>query len=286
MTKRILTSIALILIFVPLTILGNWFYTSMVMVIAYLAGYEMLNALEKKNSSFYKLKYIAPLWNSFTVLTYFWAPEYFLGVVIFGIVTFMILAIINKNLKMDTVLCLVFTYIYTGLLLTFAFMLRKPLDGKENIIDFSNSFYLFGMLISITCATDVGAFVIGSLFGKKKLCPTISPNKTVGGFIGGLVCAVILSSAWYFFFKYCLYKTSILGIGDLNIALEILIVIIVSTVVSLFAQLGDLIASKIKRECGIKDYSNLMPGHGGIMDRFDSLILAGSIFFAICVLFF
>ena len=286
MIKRVLTSIVLILIFVPLTILGNWFYTSMVMAIAYLAGYELLNAFEKKNPNLHRLKYVMPLWNSYTVLTYFWAPEYFLGVIIFGIVVFMSLAILNKSFKMETVLSLVFTYIYTGLLLTFALMLRKPLDGKEYIIDFSKDFYLFGMLVLIVCATDVGAFVLGSLFGKRKLCPSISPNKTIGGAIGGLACGIIAGCVWYFFFKGFILKTSILGIYDMNIVLEILILVLFTAVVSICAQLGDLIASKIKRECGIKDYSNLLPGHGGILDRFDSIIFAGSVFYAICVLFF
>lgn len=108
---------------------------------------------------------------------------------------------------------------------------------------------------------DCFALFGGSLFGKHKLCPKISPNKTVEGSISGAVSSLIVGVIVYFIFK---------SGYDIPLFVCILTCLICSTL----GQLGDLAASMIKRMTGIKDYSNLIPGHGGIMDRVDSLLFA------------
>ena len=122
---------------------------------------------------------------------------------------------------------------------------------------------------------DVFAFVIGSKFGKHKLIPEISPKKTVEGAIGGVVFTLI----------FCL----IYGVGlDYiveGITVNYLFLAIIGVVLAVVSQLGDLVASLIKREYGIKDYGCVFPGHGGIMDRFDSIISISSILLMLCIVF-
>ena len=105
-------------------------------------------------------------------------------------------------------------------------------------------------------ATDTFAYFTGVTLGKKKLCPEISPKKTVEGSIGGVVGTLIVM----IIFSIKIRINNIAGIAILSIMLSIM------------AQIGDLVASTIKRSSGIKDYGNLMPGHGGVLDRFDSIL--------------
>lgn len=122
------------------------------------------------------------------------------------------------------------------------------------------------LLLLVTFSMDTGAWFFGKNFGKHKLWPAVSPKKTVEGFIGGILTSAIAGSlAWHFFLgDFQWYYSVIFGLcGALS-------------------QVGDLVQSKVKREFGIKDSSNLIPGHGGIYDRIDSLIFL-SPFFAIVV---
>ena len=112
-------------------------------------------------------------------------------------------------------------------------------------------------LVLIAVFTDTFAMVIGCLIGKHKLIPDVSPKKSVEGSIAGSLVATSVASIFYY---------NIIG-SNINI----IVLIIMTLILSILGQLGDLFFSKIKRENNIKDYSNIMPGHGGILDRLDSL---------------
>jgi len=105
--------------------------------------------------------------------------------------------------------------------------------------------------------TDTFAMLIGCLIGKHKLIPDVSPKKSVEGSIAGSLVATIIASIYY-------YNVVTSGIN-------LIVLIVMTLILSVLGQLGDLFFSKIKRENEIKDFSNLMPGHGGILDRFDSM---------------
>ncbi|HSH36827.1 phosphatidate cytidylyltransferase, partial [Schnuerera sp.] len=108
----------------------------------------------------------------------------------------------------------------------------------------------------IAWGTDTFAYLTGSLFGKNKLCPKLSPKKTVEGSIGGIIGSIILTLIFVKYYGlFPIWKFFLLAFLG-----------------SIIAQLGDLNASKIKRVTGIKDYGFIMPGHGGILDRFDSIL--------------
>jgi phosphatidate cytidylyltransferase len=106
----------------------------------------------------------------------------------------------------------------------------------------------------VTWATDIGAYFVGRALGKKKLAPSISPNKTVAGLYGGVAAATLLGGAWV------LYR-------DLNHALVVLAPIFAAA-----AQGGDLFESWMKRKAGVKDSGTWLPGHGGVLDRLDGLV--------------
>lgn len=120
--------------------------------------------------------------------------------------------------------------------------------------------YYFGIILISSWGCDTGAYFIGSKFGKHKLIPDVSPKKSVEGAIGGLATSVVLN---------LLYGIIVGAAFDVSVNYVALAVL--GLVLSVVAMIGDLIASLIKREYGIKDYSNILPGHGGIMDRFDSV---------------
>lgn len=117
----------------------------------------------------------------------------------------------------------------------------------------------------ITWLSDSGAFFVGRSHGKTKLAPALSPNKTVEGSAGGFVCAILAAILYGLILHWCGYQV--------NIA----VMAVYGFFGSLAGQAGDLAFSAIKREHGIKDYSNLLPGHGGMLDRFDSTIFTAPI---------
>jgi phosphatidate cytidylyltransferase len=123
--------------------------------------------------------------------------------------------------------------------------------------------YFFGII----WLSDTGAYVIGSLFGKRKLAPTISPNKTIEGSLGGIVVATL----------------ALLYAADIdNVQYSWILILMVTAILG---ALGDLVQSKIKRICGVKDSGSILPGHGGIYDRIDSSILAAPIYILLLNLF-
>ena len=121
---------------------------------------------------------------------------------------------------------------------------------------------ILGLLMIVTYSMDTGAWFFGKNLGKKKLWPAISPKKTVEGLFGGMLTTAVFGSiVWFIIFKDYQWYYSV-----------------IFAVCGLISQVGDLVQSKIKREFGIKDSSNLIPGHGGIYDRIDSLIFLSPFF--------
>ena len=119
------------------------------------------------------------------------------------------------------------------------------------------------LILGVPWLADSGAYFVGSALGKHKLCPEISPKKTVEGAIGGIICAT--ASPFIFVLIYMLLY------GGMKVNWAILPVI--GVVNALISIVGDLLFSVVKRGCNIKDYGSIMPGHGGLLDRFDSVIL-------------
>ena len=137
---------------------------------------------------------------------------------------------------------------------------------------YGQSMFLFIYVVLGVIFNDMGAYFIGLLFGKHKMNERISPKKTWEGFIGGVVISIIVSTV--FALVCALIDKPILPIFDVS---HLYYVIIISILIPLISDVGDFVFSSVKRTFGVKDFSNLLPGHGGVLDRIDSLIFASAL---------
>lgn len=134
--------------------------------------------------------------------------------------------------------------------------------------------YLVWIIFITAWLSDTMAFFVGKYFGKNKLMPEISPKKTVEGAIGGLFGSFLFNLIF-----------ALICSAAFKLTVNYLAVICLSVVAGVLSQLGDLVASSIKREHNIKDYSNLLPGHGGVLDRFDSVLFVAPTVYYFVVIF-
>ncbi|MBW7935551.1 MAG: phosphatidate cytidylyltransferase [Gemmatimonadaceae bacterium] len=148
--------------------------------------------------------------------------------------------------------------LYTGGMLSFAYALRY----HDYVVDAKGGTMLVLLPVVVTWLNDTGAYLAGRAFGKRKLMPTVSPKKTWAGAYGAVVASVLTT---WLFAAYLLPPTAQLSLRPLGIVL-------VGLVLSVAAQVGDLAESMFKREADVKDSSALIPGHGGVLDRVDSLL--------------
>jgi phosphatidate cytidylyltransferase len=170
-------------------------------------------------------------------------------VVTFIIITLLISTLFEKDTKIQDISATLLGILYVPFLIFHV----SYLDGTNYI----------WLVFIIAFGTDTFAYLAGNLFGKRKLCPTISPKKTIEGSIGGVIGSLFLTIIFAI-------------VMEINPLWKLMILSILTSIIS---QLGDLVASKIKRIAKIKDYGFIMPGHGGILDRFDSIILAAPVIY-------
>ena len=160
----------------------------------------------------------------------------------------------------------VFGIAYTGGMLSYGYAIRYHdyAFGGATIGGWSvpTGGVLLLLPMLLTWASDIGAYAVGRTMGRHKLIPRVSPGKTVEGAIGGVVVTVLVCWAYV---RFALVPHAQLALGPLD-------TLIFAIVISVAAQVGDLAESLIKREAGVKDSSHIIPGHGGVLDRFDSLL--------------
>lgn len=294
MKQRVITAVIMGLILIPFLILGDWFIIGLITLLSYIAGYELLSMYQSKNQIPIICKYIIPLFSSMIVLTS--AIGNMTDVVYVLLVEFMFLLIVpifNKNIKTKDIIFFVFAIIYSGV----TFTLMVQVRNLDAIYNGSIDYKLFGIFdihtvgLVMTCYvlittmfTDIFAYQFGVKFGKHKLCPTISPKKSIEGSIAGTVFGSVFGTALLVGFRYLLGSDSVLLFNIENVYLYTFAVFGISLLLSIAGQLGDLVASKLKREYEIKDFGKLFPGHGGVLDRFDSSIYTFLVFYVILMI--
>ncbi len=248
---------------VPLVILAIWFgdpwpWFSLLIAAAALAGtyefYHMANFDRRE-----PLIYLGLLWALALVLSPHYRSPDVLPIVITATMLISLICLLCRPSKERAFHNWAWTIVgalYVGWMLSYWLNLRGLEDGR-------NWVYL-AMLT--TFANDTGAFFIGRARGKHRLAPAISAAKTWEGALGGLMCAIlgamVIATALNLISPFTFRYWQIILLGFL---------------VGLFAQLGDLVESSLKRNMGVKESGNLLPGHGGILDRFDSLIFVGAV---------
>ena len=265
MKTRIITAIVAVFVLVPVLIFSDtWILPIAAAFCCALAVFEMLRCcgLNKKYALSVPLVLIgvlAPLsvrlFDSFSALITYAVPVllaivfYFLAVMVFS----------KGKTSIEDVSVAGFTSFY----IVFAFVALLSLRYYEPM-----GAYVYLMVFIGAWITDIFAYFCGMLFGKHKLIPDISPKKTIEGSIGGIIFTIGA------FALYCFIVNKFWG--D-KVHLSYVTLIILGFFASIISQIGDLIASAIKRQYDIKDYGRLFPGHGGVIDRFDSVMLVAPV---------
>ncbi len=228
----------------------------------------------------------------------FWFSQYFFKTNAAGMIGYfialavMIIATIittaaSKTYVKGNAISTIFVMLYPTALLMFAVGLNYFIDwtSPASLVSASLPYRTAGiaMMFLVPALTDVFAYQIGSVVKGKKLCPSISPNKTIsgaiGGLFGGIVGAGIVLLLSYLSIEF---KVNLFGLGKMltdSWTTTIVNYVMLGLFGSVFDQMGDLAASFVKRRAGIKDYSNLLPGHGGILDRVDGFMFTGVFFY-------
>ncbi len=256
MKTRIISAIVLILIVALPVYFGNQIYALLIGITALLGFKELLDLKKTHRKIPFGMCLLAVLALMLIIFSNFNGRSLNQGITykaliftVFGLILPIILYKNNKYTAEDAFF-LIGSVLFLGLGFSSFILVRARSGGIGHL-------GLFIYLILIPIITDTFAYIMGTLIGRHKMAPAISPNKTWEGFGFGLVAGTIIPTIYY------------LIVLD-NFTWKI---IILTAILSCAGQIGDLIFSKIKRENSIKDYSKLIPGHGGVLDRFDSMII-------------
>ena len=261
MKTRIITALLLAPALVICLLYANFYLISGIAFIASLIGiYEFfsVSGLSKKFSLYFPAFLGALL---ITLSNLFFKEYHSIFLALWLFVSFVFLLVFNKKLNASDIALMFFSILYIPNLFSYI-----PL-----VLNLENGRLIIWFIFIGAYLTDSFAYFVGIFFGKHKLCPSISPKKTVEGALGG-----ILGSCLGFLLAGALFNSFGLNFNLLSLAL-------VGIIASVISQIGDLSASVIKRAFNVKDYGNLFPGHGGILDRFDSVMLAAPMMYY-CIL--
>ena len=260
MLQRIITgAIIAVLMIVLVVFSGTAAFPVVMTLLTVMATYEMLSCVGTIKNPFICVPALfASLCSA--VCAYFFGYAVCLSVVMMYLVVLMAMCVFfDEKVKVTDVLCSFSSTLYVMLCFA-AFTALRKIDGI--------GLYMFLLVFIAAWITDTFAYFTGYFLGKHKLIPSVSPKKTVEGSVGGIAGAVIIVILFQLICsKYFDCKPNYLN-G-----------VIIAIVCSIMSQFGDLAASCIKREHNVKDFGNIMPGHGGILDRFDSVIYISPILF-------
>lgn len=266
MKNRVITGILLAVVLIPIFYFGGIVLDVVLLLFSMVATWEMNRMFNKERDS-HKSVLVMELVLSGGI--FYAIRSFYQGYIELEWIFFLIILLVVLGS-----LALVFSEKYSSVEFgnTFVSVLYPSL-GFGAISGLRGGFgddglFNIGFLFLITTMTDMFAYIVGVNFGKHRLAVKISPKKSIEGSIGGTAFAIIFTLIFIWAFKL-----EVIGEIPLSIFVSIILIIVISCI----GQIGDLVASKLKRDCGIKDYSNLFPGHGGVMDRFDSAIFAAMV---------
>ena len=270
MIKRVITGACLLIALIPLLIFSNtWAFPIALALISVLCVFEMSRCIGyHKNIAITFPLYIFAI--AFPLLQRFFINDitFIAKIAIIAVMLYLmyLFAFVvfshGKILYTDAVtLCLSVFYILLGInMLVF-------------IRDFPKGQYIYLLVFIGAWITDTFAYFVGVLFGKHKLIEDVSPKKTIEGSIGGTIfCAIGFVALGL-----------VVGAIDASVKPNIVLLVISGLLIAVISQLGDLIMSVIKRHYGIKDYGKLLPGHGGALDRFDSILAVSLGVASVCI---
>ncbi|HLR63867.1 MAG TPA: phosphatidate cytidylyltransferase [Pseudogracilibacillus sp.] len=253
MKQRLITAIIALIIIVPIV----WFGDLPFLLLAYFLGtvglYEMIRMFAPQHTIAQFIVTAPFLW----YILYPYENIYLSNqqaVILFVIVLFGSMVFSKNKFTFDEASRLVISLLYISTSVMYLVHIRET----------GLAYLLFVLFIIWT--TDSGAYFAGRFLGKRKLWPAISPNKTIAGALGGLLLSIIVAMIFQL-------------IHPLDFSFGI--IILLALIISIVGQVGDLVASAIKRHYDIKDYGNIFPGHGGVLDRLDSVLFVSLILYCL-----
>ncbi|MCI8332284.1 MAG: CDP-archaeol synthase [Clostridiales bacterium] len=269
MKTRIITAIVALAVFAPILYFSDtWPFVAFACVVSLLASYEILKCASLDKEWFLSI----PTMLVFTFIPFctryvFVENSAFLRYVCVVLLIYMFyvfaVAVFSKGKIQITDACLVFmmnAYACAGFC---SMVFLRDLEGA--------GMFMFPLLFIGAWVTDTGAYFVGVTLGKHKLIPDVSPKKSVEGAVGGLLITTLV---------FLLYGLFINKVFDHQVNYAGLF--IMGLLVAVVSMIGDLIASLVKRHYGVKDFGTLFPGHGGVLDRFDSILASSLFIFVLC----
>jgi len=278
LTKRLLTALVGIPFLYFVIKLGGIIFLIFITILAIVAELEFFKLLESKNIQLQK--YTILIFTFILVISSNFGYPIFAFALTIILIVFFILELRKKRMDdyIDRIGLSLFSIIYFGWFLSHAILLRN-IDNLSEINKYTESvqgqldigFVALVFVFACTFLNDTGAYFFGKLIGKRKLISRISPGKTKEGTIAGLILAVITAMVVNYLFNYPINYIQAIAFGLL---------------IGVTALFGDLVESSIKRGVGVKDSGGILPGHGGVLDRFDSLIFVFPVSFYFILIYY
>ncbi len=274
---RLMSSVVLVVLAFLTILSGGCLLAAVLFFLAVTAFRELMNACKLAGAGSAEGKAVGRKLNGLEVTGYIGITVYYLLmtfteeriylflVLITVLVAFMFLYVFTfPRYRAEEIMCAFFCVAYAPVMLSFIYLVRGLPYGV----------YTVWMIFISSWICDTCAYVVGVLFGKHKLAPVLSPKKSVEGALGGVMGSAVVGALYaYFFVEKMVSEQEITWVF-----------VLISATGAVISQVGDLAASAIKRNHEIKDYGRLIPGHGGVMDRFDSVIFTAPMIYFLALL--
>lgn len=266
---RLLSSIVLVVLALTTVLVGGYVLAAVLLILALIAFCELMKAckLTQQKGKVNGLEIIGyvGIIAYYLLMVFVEDSQYLFLALITILVAFMFLYVFTfPKYRAEQIMCAFFCVAYAPTMLSFIYLVR----------DLPYGIYSVWMIFISSWICDTCAYGVGILFGKHKLVPVLSPKKSIEGALGGIMGSALVGAAYaYFIVEHVISEQKITWIF-----------VLISAVGAVISQVGDLAASAIKRNHEIKDYGKLIPGHGGVMDRFDSVTFTAPMIYFLALL--
>lgn len=261
---RLLSGIVLVIAAILLIVTGGEVLLFSTLLISCIGMFELFRVFKIEKSIISIVPYIAAILY-YCNLKWAFIPDIMILFMGFLIILMFVYVLSYPKYDAKQLMAAFFGMFYVGVMLSYVYQIRT----------LNNGLYLAFLVFLCSWGCDTCAYCVGVLIGKHKMAPKLSPKKSIEGAVGGVLGSALLTALYCFIFR------AKMDIGGE----EILILAIIAAVAGLISMVGDLCASAIKRNYDIKDYGHLIPGHGGILDRFDSMIITAPIIYYLAYFF-
>jgi len=260
---RLISGVILLAVTIFLVVQGGNFLFVASLIISLIGMMELYRIIKVNRKALGIVGYAAGI--LYYLLLYYHLQQYHLMLAILFLMALLLIAVFRfPEYKTEQIALVYMGLFYVAMLISYIYQVRMLEDGA----------LLVWLIFIGAWGSDTCAYCVGMLLGKHKLAPKLSPKKSIEGSIGGIVGAALIG-----FIYASIFKNQITGIENPQIAFAI-----IGGASSIISQIGDLAASAIKRNYDIKDYGKLIPGHGGVLDRFDSILFTAPIVYYLAVL--